>query len=271
MLQAAYDKQVIERKALVKSILTSMVREQIVHDHTLRVLRPTVNNQSKYDYSLIKGVSTTAPGEVLLTKQDAFALVAVSVVVGKGVGTVDNYTMNGQPLYPYVDPIVFPGAAAGSAAAGGAGSVAYLEAEGMQNLLTGFLDLKESSTEIMYKLDVRKLTKMPARGVDVSAEMPNVRLLPIVERINENNGSYLAGKEILFTGDQDINAYLTMEGTANLAQLESPFPTAEVNVIGFEFHGFLIRGGAGLSCIKNMTVNGVNNLCTPENVEAASS
>lgn len=269
MLQAAYDKQVIERKALVKSVLTSMLPERIIHDHTLRVLQPVKNNKSSYDFPIIKGIQNTNPGEMLLTNQDAFALVGIRPIVAKGKTNGNTYMVNGIPFQSYVDPIVFRGAAAGSAAAGGATAPAYLEAEAMENFFTGYFDLKESSTEIVYKLDTRKLRYLPARGVDVNAEMPSVRLLPVQERINEDNGMYLLGKEVLFHGKQDINAYFNIEGAADLGQVEAPFPTAETNVFGFELHGFLIRGGADLDCVRKLTMNGVNNLCRPEMVEEA--
>lgn len=264
MLQAAYDKQVIERKALVKSILASILPERIIHDHTLRVLQPVKNNKSSYDFPIIKGIQNTNPGEMLLTNQDAFALVGYRLVVAKAKTNGNSYMVNGIPFHSYVDPVVFAGAAAGAVSTG---SPAYYEAEGMENFFTGYFDLKESSSEIVYKADTRKLRYLPARGVDVNAEMPNVRVLPVQERINEDNGMYLLGKEILFHGKQDINAYFNIEGAADLGQVESPFPTAETNVFGFELHGFLIRGGADLDCVRKLTMNGVNNLCRPEMVE----
>lgn len=265
-----HDKRVAQKLALTKLRLIEMgIPEEKIHLHTLRVLTPVENNISYYESSLIQGVDNIKPGEVLLTKQDAFGFVGLREIVAKAKGPKTNYMVNGVPFFQYIDPTVFPGAAAGSAAAGGVGSSAYYEAEGMKNLFTGYVELKESSREIVHELDTRQLRYMPSRAIGVAGEMPSVKALQVTESINESNGTFLPEKEILISGSKNINVIFNIKGKSNLSQIESPFADEETNLFGFELIGFLIRGGADVACIKSATRDGWADLCLEEVTAAA--
>ncbi|MEM6697061.1 MAG: hypothetical protein AAF599_01600 [Bacteroidota bacterium] len=248
---------VTERKALVKNSLLGLgVKEEVIHDHTLRALQPVNNNRASYLFPLTRGTDQVKTGELLLTQQDAFALTGIKLIVAKAPATgPGQYMTNGVFFYQYVDPILFNGGAVGGSK--------MTEAEAMNSFFNGgFIDIKEASTEVIYKLDARKLYYRPENAQNVSATMPETGVLPSTDRISEGLGVYIPSKEVLFSGDQDMNMTISIPGSVDLASLEEPpqgvatFPD-HYNLIGAELEGFLIRGGANARCIKTRLTNGV--------------